>query len=114
MAKAKILIVEDEILVARELETKLRGLGYTVVNVALSAQEALRAASELQPDIVLMDIVLKGSMDGIAVAREMRTRFDLPVVYVTAYADENTVRRAKVAEPYGYIVKPFSSAQAVT
>ncbi|MBV8900483.1 MAG: PAS domain S-box protein [Verrucomicrobia bacterium] len=111
MATAKILIVEDEILVARELEARLRSLGYAIAGVALSGEEALRAASELQPDIVLVDIVLKGPMDGIAVADEMRTRLDLPVVYVTAYADESTVRRAKVTQPYGYIVKPFSDSE---
>lgn len=110
MTKTKILIVEDEILVARELETRLRDLGYHIAGVALSGEEALRAASELQPDIVLMDVVLKGSMDGIAAAAEIRSRLDLPVVYVTAYADENTVQRAKVTEPYGYIVKPFSES----
>lgn len=111
MTTAKILIVEDEIVVARELEARLRGLGYAIAGIALSGEEALRAASELQPGIVLVDIVLKGPMDGIAVADEMRTRFDLPVVYVTAYTDESTVRRAKVTEPYGYIVKPFSESE---
>jgi PAS domain S-box-containing protein len=111
MAKTKILIVEDEILIARELETRLRGLGYAIASIALSGEEAVRAASELRPDIVLVDVVLKGPMDGIAVADEMRTRLDLPIVYVTAYADESTVQRAKVTEPYGYIVKPFAESE---
>jgi two-component system, LuxR family, sensor kinase FixL len=111
MAQTKILIVEDDILIARELETRLRGLGYAIANVVSSGEEALRAALELHPDIVLMDVVLKGPMDGITAAAEMRARLDLPVVYVTAYADERTVRRAKVTEPYGYIVKPFSEGE---
>ena len=65
MAKAKILIVEDEIVIARELEARLKGLGYTVVRIALSGEEAIQAMSELQPDLVLLNIVLKGTMDGI-------------------------------------------------
>ena len=111
MTKPKILIVEDEILIARELETRLTGLGYAVVRIGLSGEEALQAASETQPDLVLMDIVLKGALDGIAAAAELRARFDIPVVYVTAYADEGTLKRAKVTAPYGYIVKPFSESE---
>ena len=108
MSKSKILIVEDEVLISRELEARLQGLGYAVAGIATSGEEALQAASELRPEIVLMDIVLKGPMDGIAAAGEIRSRFDLPIVYVTAYADDTTLQRAKVTEPYGYIVKPFS------
>lgn len=111
MAKTKILIVEDEILIARELEARLSGLGYTVVSIALSGEEAIRSAVELRPDLVLMDIVLQGTMDGIAAANEIRTRLDIPIVYVTAYADESTLQRAKVTEPYGYILKPFSESE---
>jgi PAS domain S-box-containing protein len=111
MTKPRILIIEDEILIARELEARLKGLGYAAVGIALSGEEAIQAASELQPDIVLMDIVLKGPLDGIAAANEIRMRFDIPVVYVTAYADESTLRRAKVTEPYGYILKPFSESE---
>jgi PAS domain S-box-containing protein len=111
MTKPRILIIEDEILIARELEVRLKGFGYAVVRIALSGEEGVQGASELQPDIVLMDIVLKGALDGIAAANEIRTRFDIPVVYVTAYADESTLRRAKVTEPYGYILKPFSESE---
>jgi len=111
MTKPRILIIENEILIARELKARLKGLDYAVVGIVLSGREAIQAASELRPDIVLMDIVLKGALDGISAADEIRTRFDIPVVYVTAYADESTLKRAKVTEPYGYIVKPFSESE---
>ena len=111
MKKSKILIVEDEMLIARELEARLSGLGYGMVGIASSGEEAIRSACEAQPDMVLMDIVLKGDMDGIDVASEIRKRFDIPTVYVTAYADDSTLQRAKVTEPYGYILKPFSESE---
>jgi CheY-like chemotaxis protein len=111
MATAKILIVEDEILTARELDARLRGLGYTVVRIALSGEEAVQATAELQPDLVLMDIVLKGTMDGITAAEQLRTRFGVPTVYITAYADEGTLQRAKVTGPYTYILKPFTEGE---
>jgi PAS domain S-box-containing protein len=111
MTKPRILIIEDEILIARELEARLEGLGDAVVGIVLSGREAVQAASELRPDVVLMDVVLKGTLDGIGAADEIRTRFDIPIVYVTAYADESTLRRAKVTAPYGYILKPFSESE---
>lgn len=111
MAKAKILIAEDEILIARELEARLKGLGYAVVRIALSAEEAIQATSELQPDLVLMNIVLRGTMDGLTAAEEIRTRFGVPTVYVLAYADEGILSCAKVTEPHGYILKPFTESE---
>jgi two-component system cell cycle sensor histidine kinase/response regulator CckA len=108
MATAKILVVEDEVIVARELEARLTRLGYDVPALASSGDEALQRVVETQPDLVLMDIVLKGSKDGIEVANKMRVQFDIPVIYVTGYSDENTMQRAKVTEPFGYIIKPFS------
>jgi CheY-like chemotaxis protein len=112
MAKARILIVEDQIVIARELETRLKGLGYTVVRIALSGEEAIQAASELRPDLVLVDIALKGTMDGITAAERIRTRFGVPAVYLTAYGDAGSLRRAKVTEPYSYILKPFTESEA--
>ena len=111
MAKAKILIAEDEILIARELEARLKGLDYAVVRIALSAEEAIQATSELQPDLVLMNIVLRGTMDGLTAAEEIRTRFGVPTVYVLAYADEGILSHAKVTRPYGYILKPFTESE---
>ena len=107
MAGRKILIVEDEAIVALHEEENLKNMGYTVVGKASSGEEAIRKAEETQPDLVLMDIVLKGEMDGIETAGQITTRFNIPVVYVTAYGDETTLQRAKLTEPFGYILKPF-------
>ncbi|MES2570642.1 MAG: SpoIIE family protein phosphatase [Verrucomicrobiota bacterium] len=110
MAKAHILIVEDEILVARELEARLMAMGYEVDGIAGSAAEGIRMAVEKKPEIVLMDIVLKGEMDGIEAAGEIRSQMDIPSIYVTAYCDEETLERAKLTQPYGYLIKPFSES----
>lgn len=106
--KPKILIVEDEMLVARELEARVRAMGYEPVGVCSWGAEALDLASQTRPDLALMDIVLKGSMNGIAVAGEIRKRFNIPTVFVTAYGDEDTMERAEMTKPYGYVLKPFS------
>ncbi len=103
----KILIVEDEQIVAVAIEGHLQGLGYQVVGNAASGQEACEKAAELEPDLVLMDMRIEGPMDGIEAARRIRQSRDVPVVFLTAYSDVDTVERAKVAEPYGYIVKPY-------
>lgn len=109
MAKARIMIVEDEAVTAMDLEMTLKEIGYEVVATASIGEEAIRKAEEQRPDLVLMDIVLQGEMDGIAAAEEMRKRFDIPVVYLTAYADEEKLSRARATEPFGYIVKPFNN-----
>ncbi|MBD1909217.1 MULTISPECIES: ATP-binding protein [unclassified Leptolyngbya] len=107
MASEKILIVEDERVVARDIEKRLKKLGYVVSESVASGEEAIAKVAELRPDLVLMDIRLKGHMDGIEAAEQIRTDFDTPVIYLTAYADDATLQRAKVTEPFGYIVKPF-------
>jgi CheY-like chemotaxis protein len=107
-AAARILIVEDEIIIARELEARLQGMEYEVVGIASSGREAIALAEEARPDLVLMDIVLKGDIDGIEAAEEIRRRLRLPVIFVSAYTDPETLRRAKITEPFAYIVKPFS------
>jgi PAS domain S-box-containing protein len=107
MAKASILIVEDEKIVALDLRGRLRRLGYDVLGMASWGEEAIRKAEELRPDLTLMDIKLKGELDGIEVAQHLRTHFDIPVVYLTAYADDDTLERAKVTEAFGYVLKPF-------
>jgi PAS domain S-box-containing protein len=103
----RILVVDDEIIIARDLESRLRNMGYEVVGIASSGVEAIGLAGEFLPDLILMDIVLKGEMDGIEAAAEIRKRFRLPLIYVTAYTDDQTLARAQVTEPFGYIVKPF-------
>ncbi|HEY9762564.1 MAG TPA: ATP-binding protein [Trichocoleus sp.] len=107
MAGEKILVVEDERVVARDIEKRLKKLNYTIVASVASGEEALAKVAELQPDLVLMDIQLKGQMDGITAAEQIRVDFDIPVIYLTAFADEDTLQRAKTTEPFGYIVKPF-------
>lgn len=104
---ATIFITEDEILIAREIETTLKELGYTVVGIARDGKTALQQIHQTRPDLVLMDIVIAGDMDGIETANHIRTQLQIPVVFLTAYADSNTLKRAKVSEPFGYIQKPF-------
>ncbi len=108
---AAILIVEDEGIVAKDIEMTLRQMNYDVVGIARSGEEAIERATSFRPDLVLMDIHLKGQLDGIATAAILRERMDIPIVYLTAFADDETVGRAKVTEPYGYIVKPFNASE---
>jgi len=107
MVAERILVVEDERVVARDIEKRLKKLGYVVPASVASGEAAVEKVAELQPDLVLMDIRLKGRMDGIEAAEQIRDDFDTPVIYLTAYVDDATLQRAKVTEPFGYIVKPF-------
>lgn len=107
MAGEAILIVEDERIVARDIEKRLKKLGYRVIASVASGEEALVQTALTLPDLILMDIQLRGELDGIQAAEQIHTDFDIPVVFLTAYADEETLQRAKVTEPFGYIVKPF-------
>ena len=111
MPKEKILIVEDERVVARDIQNRLKNLGYSVCGSASSGEDAVKKASELQPDLVLMDIVLKGEMDGIDAAGQIREHFKIPVVYLTAFSDQKTLQRARETGPYGYILKPFEDSE---
>jgi PAS domain S-box-containing protein len=113
-AKAQIMVVEDEAIVALDIRTCLLSLGYAVPAVAASGEEAIQKATDTRPDLVLMDIKLKGEMDGVAAAHHLRDRFNLPVVYLTAHADEPTVQRAKVTEAFGYLLKPFDKKELQT
>ena len=105
-----VLIVEDERIVAKDLQQTLAGMGYDPFAIASSAEEAVARASERCPDVVLMDIRIKGRRDGIETAEILRQRFRVPVVYLTAHADDGTIDRAKKTEPYGYLLKPVNSA----
>jgi two-component system, response regulator PdtaR len=107
MTKAKILVVEDQNIVALNIRNKLKNLGYTVPGTAATGEEAIRKAELTHADLVLMDIMLKGEMDGIEAAREIKKRLGIPVLYLTAYTDNETLDRAKTTEPAGYISKPF-------
>jgi PAS domain S-box-containing protein len=111
MDKARVLVVEDEGIVSRDLEQNLRLMGYEVAGVVDSGEKAVSMALETKPDLVLMDIVLKGRMDGVEAAGEIRRRVDIPIIYLTAYADEPTLERAKLTEPFGYLLKPFQERE---
>jgi len=106
-SEPRALIIEDEILIAEELKERLSRLGYSVVGAVDSADEGIAIATRELPDVVLVDIRLKGGKDGIQAAREIRQRVDLPIVFVTAYSDPLTVERVKRTDHDGFILKPF-------
>lgn len=114
MVRAKILIVEDERIVALSIQSRLETLGYTVTGNVTSAELALQAIAQNRPNLVLMDIKLKGEVDGIEAAAQIREYFQLPVIYLTAYNDDDILNRAKLTEPYGYLLKPFESRELLT
>ena len=109
--KVGILVVEDERIVSMDLQRRLKTMGYDVVGAAVSGEEAIEKAEALLPDMVLMDIMLDGQLDGIQAAEIIHERFHIPVIYLTAYADTSTLERAKVTEPFGYILKPFEERE---
>jgi len=111
MVDAKILIVEDEGIEALDIRNRLKSLGYPDPDIACSGEEAIEKVEKACPDLVLMDIMLHGGIDGVTAAQRMHAQFDIPVVYLTAYADEDTLRRAKITEPFGYLVKPFKERE---
>ncbi|MHB9029352.1 MAG: ATP-binding protein [Candidatus Latescibacterota bacterium] len=108
---AKILIVEDEGIVAYDMQGRLKSLGYSSPDIALSGKEAVEKALKTRPDLILMDIMMPGEIDGVTAAEQIHVHLDVPIIYVTAYTDENTIKRAKITEPYGYIVKPFKERE---
>ena len=111
MSKTRVLVVEDESIVAEDIRITLLGLGYEVSGVVPSGEKALELLQENEHDLVIMDIMLQGKMDGIEASERIRARFNLPVIYLTAYSDDKILRRAKVTEPFGYIVKPFKERE---
>ena len=111
MPDARILVAEDERIVAMDIRSQLTGLGYKVTATAASGEDALVATASQRPDLVLMDIRLDGDMDGIEAAEAIRARLDIPVVFLTAYSDQETLDRAKRSAPFGYILKPFEERE---
>jgi PAS domain S-box-containing protein len=104
---ARIMVVEDEGIIAQDIKNCLENLGYSVPDVVFTGYDAIEKAGKYRPDLVLMDIVLKGEIDGIETAAEIRKHYNIPIVYLTAYEDDKTLKRAKMTEPLGYILKPF-------
>ncbi|MDD3041456.1 MAG: response regulator [Methanosarcinaceae archaeon] len=107
MERGRILVVEDELIVAMGIKKMLKILGYTVTGIASSGEDAISKAESTFPDLVLMDVMLKGDIDGIKAAEAIRKIIDIPIIYLTAYSDSKVLERAKKTSPYGYIVKPF-------
>ena len=110
-AAHRILVVEDQRLIAADIESTLKKLGYVVVDNVSSGEDAISKSDQMRPDLVLMDVRLRGEIDGIQAAEIIRVRFNVPVVYMTAYADEETIVRAKKTAPFGYLVKPFNERE---
>ncbi len=114
MEKTRVLIVEDEGLIARDIENMVKGAGHEVCGVVSSGEEAVEEAEKTEPDLIIMDIVLRGSMDGVEAAERIRGRFNIPVIYLTAHTDETTLDRAKLTEPLGYTLKPIEQKELLT
>ena len=108
---SKILVVDDEAIITMQLEERLTAMGYTVAGMAASGEDAVDKARRMRPDLVLMDIVMPGKMNGIEAARIVTNELDIPVVFVTSYADDVIIEKAKSVRPYGYIVKPFNELE---
>ena len=113
MPKANILIVEDEAVVAADLASKLERAGYRSIGISADGEDAVEIANTQTPDLVLMDIRLAGSMDGIKTAERIQASRNIPIVYLTAHSDMATLRRAAATEPFGYILKPFDPIELV-
>ncbi len=114
MAKVKILIVEDESIVAKDIQNILINLGFDVPAVVSNGEDAISMAQKHKPELILMDIMIKGDMTGIDAAKKIKEKFNIPIVFLTAYADEKTINNAKDAVPYGYIIKPFKEKELET
>jgi CheY-like chemotaxis protein/DNA-binding PadR family transcriptional regulator len=108
---SKVLVVDDEAIITMQLEERLTALGYEVAGMAASGEDSIEKARRLKPDIVLMDIVMPGKMNGIEAAKQIYDEMEIPVVFVTSYADDAIIEKAKSARPYGYIVKPFNELE---
>jgi CheY-like chemotaxis protein len=114
MSKATILVVEDEMIVALDLQFKLERMGYRVPATAMTGEEAVALADQLRPDMVLMDIGLKGDLDGIAAALRIKEQFGLPIAFLTAYGDAKTKELAQVVLPVGFLTKPFTDEEILS
>ena len=109
--KKQILVVEDEVVTAMDIQRRLKNLGYDVPVVVSSGEKAIEKVKENHPDLVLLDINLNREMDGIETASKIHSFSDIPVIYLTAYSDDETLQRAKISEPYAYLVKPFKDRE---
>ncbi|OGU29499.1 MAG: hypothetical protein A2057_14030 [Ignavibacteria bacterium GWA2_35_9] len=109
--KPKILIVEKERIIAIDIKNSLHRMGCEVMEILSSGEEVIRKVKEEKPDLILMEITLEGALDGIETAEIISSKYDIPVIYLTAYSDRETLQRAKITEPYGYLIRPFDSRE---
>ena len=114
MSNFKILVVEDEVLIAIDIQETLQDLGYDVCQVCYHSEDAIKALQRHQPDLVLLDISIPGNEDGIALAHKINEHYEIPFIYLTSHADLATIERAKHTKPYGYIVKPFKDKDLIS
>ena len=114
MVNSNILIVEDDFIVAVDLQQHLEKMGYNVLDITDNGKDAIHKTEERKPDLILMDISLKGDMDGIDAAKQIHELYDVPLIYLTGYFDEKTLKRADNTRPCGYIVKPFEDKEIQT
>jgi DNA-binding NarL/FixJ family response regulator len=108
MTDSKILIVEDECIVATDLKQRLENMGHEIVGIEVDGESAIETALETEPDIIIMDITLKGDIDGIETAQKIHNKNDIPIIYLSGSSDKKTVKRAEKTKPNGYILKPFA------
>lgn len=108
MTTKRIMVVEDDVIIASLIESRLKKIGYAVTGIFDCGEEAITGATEHQPDLVLMDIRLRGDIDGIDAAGEITSRLGIPCVFLTSYSDRDTIERAKATKPEGFILKPFT------
>jgi len=111
MEKSRVAVVEDEGIVALQIKSKLEQKGYEVVGIFASGEELLETVASLKPDLIMMDMTLQGELDGIDTSRRLSEQYDIPVVYLTAHSEENTIERAGATLPYGYLLKPFDAQE---
>lgn len=111
MVSSKILIVEDEIIIAIDLKIRLEDLGYYVPGIAVNGRDAIKKTGEKNPDIILMDILLNGDKDGIQVAQQIHNQYNVPIIYLTGSQNDGLIEKAGITEPYGYINKPFDNTE---
>ena len=114
MSKVKVFVVEDESIVSKDIQNSLIKIGYEVVGSSPTGEKAIEDIQNSSPDIVLMDIMLKGEINGIETAEIVRNNFSIPIIFLTAYTDEDTLQKAKITEPHGYILKPFKEIDLQT
>ena len=108
MKPIQILIVEDELIIAKDLASQLKRCGYEVIGIADSGERAIAKVAENKPDLILMDIVLKGDLNGIATSQKIKKNYQIPIIYLSSYSDRTTLKQARETHPQGYIVKPYN------